>query len=124
MKNGIIYYIGQGWYTEIKWEESRPFHLDCDDMLTNTIDSSWSCIIISSGLTKFEARLLEAYLISLYDGELSKPGNYVWDGKSLINKHREYTYKGVKFEAVYDYYLNLKDGNNYFETFRRKVNNY
>ena len=122
MKDEIIYYIGQGWYTEFYWQSSRPFHVDCDDMLTNTIDESWTCIIISSGLSVFEARLLEAYFISLYDGELSQKGTYVWDGKSLMNKHRERSYKGVVFENVYDYYLNLEDGNNFWETFRRKIN--
>ena len=122
MKDGRIYYIGQGWFKEINWQEGRPFHLDSDDMLTNTIDESWTCVILSWGLTKFEARLLESYLISLYTGKLSTKGSYEWDGKSLMNKHRERKYKGVVFENVYQEYLNLEDGNNYWETFRRKVN--
>lgn len=124
MKNGKIYYIGQGWFTEVNWQEGRPFHSECDDLLRTVLDKSWTCVIISWGLTTFEARLLEAYLISLYDGELTKPGSKTWDGESLINKHREYRYKGHVFEEEYSKYLNLKDGNNYWETFRRKVNNY
>ena len=122
MKGGIIYYIGQGWFNEINWQEGRPFHMDCDDMLRNTIDESWTCVIISWGLTKFEARLLEAYLINLYDGELSKPGTYKWDGKSLMNKHRERTYKGVVFESVYDY-LSTEDYVSPFVKLMKKFTN-
>ena len=106
------------------WQTTRPFHIKNDDMLRNTIDNSWTCVILSWGLTVFEARLLESYLISLYDGKLSNPGSKEWDGESLINKHREYQYKGHIFKEEYSQYLNLEDGNNYWETFRRKVNNY
>ena len=122
VKDSVIYYIGQGWFREIDWQNGRPFHLDCNDMLTNTIDESWTCVILSWGLTMFEARLWESKLIDLYEGDLSKPGAYVWDGKSLMNKKRERSYKGIVFETVYDDYLNLEDGNNYWETFRRKIN--
>ena len=124
MKNDVIYYIGQGWFTEVNWQKGRPFHSDCNDLLRSVLDESWTCVIISWGLTTFEARLLEAYLISLYDGELTAPGSKTWDGVSLINKHREYGYKGHTFEQEFSKYLNLEDGNNYWETFRRKVNNY
>ena len=124
MKNGRIYYIGQGIWDDNYWQCSRPFHLNSNDLLSNTIDSSWTCIIIANGLTIVEARLIESYLISLYDGDLSSIGSFVWDGKSLINKHREYRYRGLEFEKMYNKYLNLEDGNNFWETFRRQINGY
>jgi hypothetical protein len=55
---------------------------------------------------------------------LSKRGSYKWDGVSLINKQQERTYEGVKYEILFDEYLNLDDGNNYWETFRREINYY
>ena len=122
MKNGQVFYIGEGWLKESDWQIGRPFHLGCDDLLTKTIDSSWTCTIVSWGLTRFEAQLIESYLQKLYKGELTKIGAEKWDGKSLINKRIERSYKGVIFENEYNNYLNLEDGNYYWETFGRQIN--
>ncbi len=124
-KNGIIHYIGKGKFDETYWQDARPF-IHKLDTLANTIDSSWTCSILAWGLTNKESRILEAYLIkeASLERNLSKIGAYKWDGKSLINKRRERTYKGVCFEQLYEEYLNLDNGNNYFKTFRRQVNGY
>jgi hypothetical protein len=67
---------------------------------------------------------LEAYFISIAQRPFSKIGTYVWDGVSLINKRREVNYKkNVPFKQLFKEYLNL-DGNNYWKTFRRKINGY
>ena len=90
-------------------------------MLECTIDSRWTCQIIN-GLTKKEARILEAYFISIADRSLSAPGTYEWDGVSLINKKREINYdKKTPFTKLFKEYLNL-DGNNYWKAFRRQIN--
>lgn len=120
---GTVYYIGHGRLDMNNWQEGRQFHIGCNDMLSNTIDSRWTCEIIH-GLTKKEARILEAYFISIAQRPFSKIGTYVWDGVSLINKRREVNYKkNVPFKQLFKEYLNL-DGNNYWETFRRKINGY
>lgn len=120
-----IHYIGSGKFDLNFWEDSRALTHE-GDMLAYTIDSSWTCIILAWGLTKKESRILEAYLIeeASYERNLSKIGTYEWDGKSLINKRIERKYKRVPFKQLYDKYLNLDNGDYYFETFRRQVNGY
>ena len=118
-----VYYIGQGKFNRYFWQTSRPFHIGNNDLLENTIDSRWTCQIIH-GLTKKEARILEAYFISIAERKLSKIGSYKWDGVSLINKRRERNYKrDIPFTKLFKEYLNL-DGNNYWKTFRRQINGY
>lgn len=123
-KNESILYIGKGKFNIDYWEDARPF-IHILDMLANTIDPSWTCSILAWGLTNKESRILEAYLIKTasFKRKLSKKGVYKWDGESLINKRIERTYKGIKFEQLYEEYLNLDNGNYYWETFRRQVYN-
>lgn len=113
-----VHYIGKG--------KGNRFDDHKGDMLEKTIDDRWICEIIAWGLTNKEARMLEAMLIKIACEErnLSRRGTYLWDGKSLINKRRELTYKGVSYEVLFEEYLNLDNGNNYWETFRREVNGY
>ena len=72
-KNGIIHYIGQGYFKASSWETGRPF-VHTDDLLSKTIDSSWTCEIISWGLTQKEARIIESFLINLSKRKLAKTG--------------------------------------------------
>jgi len=121
-KNGIIHYIGQGYFKVSSWETGRPF-VHTDDLLSKTIDSSWTCEIISWGLTQKEARIIESFLINLSKRKLAKTGVSTWDGESLINKRREVNYnKEISFEQLFHKYLNLDNGNNYWEAFRRQIN--
>ena len=85
-------------------------------MLCKTIDPSWICEILCFGLTSKEAHIIEAYLLQLSNRTFSKFRTYAWDGQSLINKKRE-----RKYERMIEEYLNL-DGNNYWETLRREIN--
>ena len=113
---GRINYFGKG-------TMDRPF-THKNDMLSNTIDSHWKCEIIADHLTEKEACVLEAYLISICDRPLSKRGSYVWDGKSMINKQNEFTYKGEDLRDLSKKLLNIDNGNNYWEAIRRKANGY
>lgn len=121
--NNRVHYIGKGKFQMEFWQDARPF-IHKHDTLAYTLDSSWTCMILAWGLTDKEARILEAKLIGLNERKFSKTGTYKWDGESLINKRRELTYKGVSYEVLFEEYLNLDNGNNYWETFRREVNGY
>ena len=114
---GCVQYVGMGryWDIENKWYFSRPFS-HTKDMLCKTIDPSWICEILCFGLTSKEAHIIEAYLLQLSNRTFSKFRTYAWDGQSLINKKRE-----RKYERMIEEYLNL-DGNNYWETLRREIN--
>jgi hypothetical protein len=62
-------------------------------------------------------------LINLSKRKLAKTGVSTWDGESLINKRREVNYnKEISFEQLFHKYLNLDNGNNYWEAFRRQIN--
>lgn len=123
-QNGQIQYIGMGRYWDLykygfdKWSWSRPF-VHKNDLLKNTISNDWICEILFMGCTSKEAHIIEAYLIQLCERSLSKIGQYVWDKVSLINKKRE-----RKYERMFKEYLNLDNGNNYWETLRREINGY
>lgn len=123
-QNGLIQYIGMGRYWNLykygfdKWSWSRPFNHK-NDLLKNTISNDWICEILFMGCTSKEAHIIESYLIQLCERSLSKIGQYVWDGVSLINKKRE-----KKYERMFKEYLNLDNGNNYWETLRREINGY
>lgn len=121
--NGRIFYVGCGKWNWRYWYNSRPFHTNCCDLLSNTIDKHWTCEVIT-GISLKEAKILEAKYISLYEGTLSPWGSMSWDGKSLINKRRELTYNKVRYEVLFKRYLNLEDGSNYWETVRRQINGY
>ena len=84
------------------------------------MNKNWVIRIIASGLTKNQAKALEAYFIREASKRraLSKKGQFVWDGVSLMNKHREW-----KAEKMIDKYLNL-DGNNYWEVISRTPDYY
>lgn len=116
MYNGIVYYIGEGRIDrEIKHQR---------DLLSRVIGPGWICVIITSNLTKKEGCIIEAYLLRTTTRTFSTRGQYIWDGVSLINKQREFTYKGVSYEVLFEEYLNLDNGNNYWETFRRQIDCY
>lgn len=120
-RHGVVYYIGEGLFRSTCWWKDRPFDHK-NDTVSSIIDSHWKCEIIASGLTKKECCILEAYLLKIAQRNLTEKGQYMWDGKSLINKQREYTYRGRSYEELFKEYLNL-DGNNCWETLRRKINN-
>ena len=120
-RHGVAHYIGEGRLDTKFWQEGRPFNHK-DDMLTNTIGKKWKCEILACGLSKKEAGIIEAYLLKNNNRTLSKRNQYTWDGVSLINKQREYTYKGERYEELFEKYLNLDNGNNYWEALRRKIN--
>jgi hypothetical protein len=72
-----------------------------------------------------ECCILEAKLLDMVEYRtFTKRGQYTWDGVSLINKQREYKYKGILFEDLFEQYLNLDNGNKYWETLWRKINHY
>lgn len=121
--NRKIFYIGRGKWNFKYWYLSRPFHLNSNDLLSNTIDKNWTCEVIN-GLSLRESKILEAKYLNLYKGELTSWGSTRWDGKSLINKRRELTYNGISYTMLFDRYLNLEDGSNYWETVRREINSY
>lgn len=117
MYRRIVYYIGEG-------RENRCI-THKNDLLERVIGPGWICVMFAVGLTKMEGCILEAWLLSIITNRaFTQRGQTVWDGKSLINKQREYTYKGVKFEQLFKEYLNLDNGNNDWETFRRQINYY
>ena len=116
---GKFYYHGMGRYREIDWTHCRAvshYH----DMVDNTVNEDWVCVIFCVGLTSLEAHIMEAQMIlfALETNRLSKRGQYVWDRESLINKRQE-----RKYERMIEEYLNL-DGNNDWETLRREINGY
>ena len=117
MYRGIIFYIGEGL-------KNRPF-THVGDLVANTIDSDWTCVILATNITKLEACIMEAKLLSLVENRtFTRRGQYVWDGVSLMNKQREYYYKGVSYRSLFKEYLNLNDGSNYWRNLRSKINNY
>lgn len=68
----------------------RALHHD-GQMVEDYIESGWEVRITSIGLTKNEARVLEALFIrqDLENGRSLTPmGTYTWDGHSLMNKNR------------------------------------
>lgn len=117
MYKGIIFYIGEGL-------TDRPF-THYGDIVANTIDSDWTCVILASNLTKMEACIMEAKLLSLVeDRTFTRRGQYVWDGVSLMNKQREYKYKGISYRYLFEEYLNLNDGSNYWKDLKFQINKY
>lgn len=115
MFKGIVYYIGEG------LKERYIKHKN--DLLKSVLGPGWVCIILATGITKMEGCILEAWMLSTVTTRtFTSKGQTVWDGSSLINKQREYTYKGRRFEELFEEYLNLDNGNNDWEAFRRQIN--
>ena len=124
---GEAHYYGHGIHYDIEkygykkwWKYSRAFETKNKHLAHNTVNKNWVIRIIASGLTKNQAKALEAYFIREASKRraLSKKGQFVWDGVSLMNKHREW-----KAEKMIDKYLNL-DGNNYWEVISRTPDYY
>lgn len=110
---GIVYYIGEGVH-------SRPFDHD-GDLVSDVIDSDWTCIILVYNVTKLEACIIEAKLLSMVQNRtFTRRGIYIWDGESLLNKQREYHYRGVSYEYLFKEYLN--NGNYYWKALWREIN--
>lgn len=90
-------YIGHGliydpktYGIEIFLNNSRALHHK-KQMVEDYIEIGWEARITSIGLTKNEARVLEALFIrlELENGRSLTPvGIYTWDGYSLMNKNR------------------------------------
>lgn len=113
---GTFYYIGMGRYKDIDWEHCRAVSHN-GDLLAFTITSEWRCIIYCYGATSFEAHIIEAQMI-IWAADargLSKRGQKVWDGKSMINKRFE-----RKYEKLIKEYLNL-NGDYNWEIIRREI---
>ena len=90
-------YIGQGliydprvYGLDVFLNKSRALHHD-GQIIEEYLRVGWEARITSIGLTKDEARVLEALLIRLEieDGRSLTPvGAETWDGYSLMNKNR------------------------------------
>lgn len=106
--DNTVWYYGMGRYYDLtkfdmkSWIKSRPFSHKYD-LLANTIDSNWTCVIIGMGMTSIEAHVLEANLIKSDSRKLSKVNTMTWDRESLINKKRE-----LKWEMLIAEYLNIR----------------
>ena len=110
---GIEQYYGMGRYYDLtrynknKWlNRSRPFKHK-NDLLSNCVNSEWTCRIVGLGMTSLEAHVLEAHYIVNCNRNLSKIKAKEWDRKFLINKRRE-----RKWEKLMSEYLNFNNGNN------------
>lgn len=117
-------YIGKGVYNEkfdyMPYADSRAIN-HCNDPLYYAIQEvgpeDCACNILV-GISEEEAKACEALLLYLDDRNGLDYGQKRWEGEPLLNKRNE----DLDMELI-DKYFDL-DGNNYIETFRRKMYRY
>lgn len=115
-RGNIVVYIGRG-------TGNRYINHHNDELSYVQQHEELTCEILVDNLTEFESRLGEAYLLQTTTRRLTKKGQHYTDPAALINKRIERNYRGLCFEWFFKEYLNL-DGNNCWETLRRKINYY